>query len=199
MSYITDKLAQIAENVPKVYQAGRNEGIKSQDAYKEGVKSAYDEFWDAYQNNGKPILGAESYFGSEGWNDANFKPKYSMGSFTRADNFFRTSKITNIKKCLEDAGVVFDFSKNKNFQYTFAYCKTTELPVIDMSQATNMNYTFYYDESLVSIDKLILPNNSTAYSQMFYRCTSLVNLPVEGTIAANGLDLQWSTKTENQS
>ena len=36
---IAEKLTAIAENVPKVYEAGQ--------------KSEYDRFWDAYQNNGK--------------------------------------------------------------------------------------------------------------------------------------------------
>ena len=36
---IAEKLTTVAENVPKVYEAGK--------------KAEYDAFWDKYQNNGK--------------------------------------------------------------------------------------------------------------------------------------------------
>lgn len=63
---IAEKLTKVAENVPKVYEAGQEAG----------KKTAYDEFWDAFQQNGKrrDYRGA---FGS-GWTNDLFKPKYPI-------------------------------------------------------------------------------------------------------------------------
>lgn len=65
---IADKLTTIAENVPKVYDAGK--------------KSQYDEFWDAYQNYGNRTVYAYRFAGN--WASALFRPKYPIK--LRADN-----------------------------------------------------------------------------------------------------------------
>jgi hypothetical protein len=93
---VAEKLTTIAENMPKVYEAGQ--------------KSEYDRFWDSYQYNGGAIYYPYSFAGF-GWRDETFKPKYNVAPVGYAEGMFRQMRITNLKRCLEKANVTLDLSK----------------------------------------------------------------------------------------
>jgi hypothetical protein len=86
---IEEKLTAIAANTPRVYEAGKAEGIA------EGRKSAYDEFWDTFQGNGDRYLYWGAFAGS-GWDDVTFKPKYPFVCVTTHNYMFYLCKITYI-------------------------------------------------------------------------------------------------------
>ena len=96
---IANKLTKIAENVPKVYEAGQ--------------KSEYDRFWDAYQNNGEAMDYSYSFSGIN-WDDDCYNPKYLI-KCTTCINMFRNSIIT-------DAKVDIDLSEG-NGTYVLANCR----------------------------------------------------------------------------
>ena len=58
---IADKLTTVAENVPKVYEAGR--------------KAEYDAEWDERQEYGNRI-DHRYFFAGNGWTSYTFNPKY---------------------------------------------------------------------------------------------------------------------------
>ena len=68
-----DSMGQIQyldENIPNVYK-GVADGVA------DGRQAEYDEFWDAFQQNGNRT---DYHFGfaGKGWRDETFKPKYDI-------------------------------------------------------------------------------------------------------------------------
>ena len=47
---LEQKAKLAAENMPKVYDSAYNQGFKK--GIEQGKQAEYDEFWDAYQDNG---------------------------------------------------------------------------------------------------------------------------------------------------
>lgn len=86
---ISKKLSTIAENVPKVYDAG----------VEVGKKAEYDAFWDVYQNYGK--RSHYMYGFAYAWfNDETYNPKYPItpnGSAGLQYMFFWNDKVTDTK------------------------------------------------------------------------------------------------------
>lgn len=78
-----------------------------------GGKSWYDEFWDAYQQNGNRTGYAQAFYNS--WNDITFKPKYDIICLGNSYGVFGSSKMTAINK-------VIDISQATNIQTFFIYC-----------------------------------------------------------------------------
>ena len=87
---VADKLTTVAENVPKVFEAGK--------------QAEYDRFWDILQNKGEP---ANYYYkfsyssATYGWTDDNYNPKYPIvcGKGTTAGMalFYSNKAITDTK------------------------------------------------------------------------------------------------------
>ena len=89
---IADKLKQISDNVPKVFEAGKT--------------SEYDAFWDAFQfdtTSSKPRTQYNYAFYQIGWSDINYKPKY-VPEINYAVGMFSYNNVT-------DTLVPFDFTK----------------------------------------------------------------------------------------
>ena len=184
---IAEKLTTVAENVPKVYGAGEEAG----------KKTAYDEFWDSYQENGTRINYIAG-FGGEGWTNKTFKPKYDITP-EYADNLFQSSRITNLKQALIDCGVKLDMSGTKQSQYFLRSAQITVLPEIDTTSMKNINSLFAYAANLTTITKLILKDDgSQVASNAFNGATKLVTMIVEGTIGQN-FDLSPCTKLSKES
>ena len=105
---ISEKLATIAENQQRVFDAGRNSGGGGGDydsgyndgysngydsgfnegydggyfsGYDEGQTAEYDRFWDNYQQNGNKTDYLYGFAGGS-WNRDNFRPKYDMHAIT---------------------------------------------------------------------------------------------------------------------
>lgn len=86
---IAEKLATIAENEQRVYDAGK--------------KSEYDAFWDNFQANG-----TRKYYGfafAYSWNDVNYKPKYPFIGIKTANNMFYNSTITDTLVDIDVSGI----------------------------------------------------------------------------------------------
>lgn len=176
---IAEKLTTVAENVPKVYEAGQ--------------KTEYDRFWDSFQVEGKRTYYTYGFPG-HGWKDSTFKPKYDIKVEGTARGMFRQSRITNMKYCLESAGVTLDLSKATNGAELFGYSDNlTTIPKINLSSiGSNSTYLFQSCGKLQTIEELTISETVTFVSSSFNGCTSLTHLIMTGTLATNGLDLHWS-------
>ena len=162
---ISDKLATIAENIPKVYNAGKSQGYDEgynagkgesnyEEAYDAGQQAEYDRFWDAYQSSGS----AKNYvyaFAGQCWTDKTYNPKYPIVVRDNASNLFAYSKMTDTKVDvnLTRSGVTVSgvFSNSK----------------------------------LITIKKVIVSENTKALTSAFTSCADLENLTFEGIFAKN--------------
>lgn len=135
------------------------------EVYEAGKKSEYDAFWDAFQQNGERTNYNRAF--AYGWSDATFRPKYDIAPSV-ADSLFYYNKVTDIKKCLDEAGITIDFSGISGTINSglFGYSETKTLPVLDFSNATDLNYTFSNTPKLESIEMLIV-NENTMFSGTF--------------------------------
>ena len=192
-----EKLIQIAENEPRVYQAGIEEGVE------QGRKAEYDAFWDDYQQNGERVNYNYGFY-NKGWADASFKPKYNIIP-TRANQMFAESYISDLVGILENCGVTLDLSQATNIYMTFYWClNLTRVPVVDTRACTNDSQTFTYlfgsDANLISIEKLILKDDgSQPFANTFSGCYKLQEIRIEGTIGQNGFNVSPCTKLSKAS
>lgn len=114
---IADKLATIAENIPKVYQAGydkgKAEGGNTEDAYNEGYESGYrdglsdidgetyaDKFWNGVIASCEAKSYAYLYLGP-GWNDFNSIPTTKFIAKTRGAFTYMFAGLNSIKNSME--------------------------------------------------------------------------------------------------
>lgn len=180
------------------YNEGKTDGIA--EGVDIGRKAEYDEFWDAFQNNGKRY-NYQYAFANEGWNDTTFAPKYDivLGNGYTGSNMFQLTAITNITEALERHGVILDTSKCGVFSSMFHSAKSVRLPVLDFSStheyasANPLSYTFYSCLA-ETIDKIVINEQTLFANTTFNGCANLKNIVFEGTLGQNGLNLQWSTK-----
>lgn len=172
----------IAENVPKVYEAGQ--------------KSEYDRFWDAYQHNGNRTNYQSAFYR---WVDECFYPKYDIKPSTGiATQLFAYCTVSNIKQRLIDCNVILDLSKATSTNSIFSGAYTEEVPEIDLSSSTNASYLFEACKC-VTVDKLTLPESGNInLNNAFISANYLENIIIAGTIGVS-VNLQWSTKLSAKS
>lgn len=189
------KLVTIAENMHKLYDAGK--------------QAEHDAFWDAYQNKGNyedTSFTSERMFSFARWTDANFYPKYDVKAYAgnnyNAYYFLANTRISNLSQRLRDCGVVLDLSKGQNCNEAFAWSsELTHIPTVSLVSATLIRYIFAGCPKLVEIEKLILPTDRLfdAIDNCFNNDVALQSITIEGTIMQNGFDWKWSTKLNKPS
>ena len=181
---IAEKLTKIAENVPKVYEAGK--------------KADYDAFWDAYQQSGNRVL-YDFAFAGNGWNDNTFKPKYDIIPSWNIVNMFYKSAITDLDALLKKCGVTLDISNNGNYGDVFNGGAFTVLPEIEFgASAWSIWGTFADCKALHTIKKLTFNeaiDSSRNFDDIFANDTSLANVEFAGVLKGN-INFQWCPLTK---
>lgn len=190
---IAEQLQTIADNVPKVYQAGYDDGAAAgggggggyDQGYEAGKQAEYDAFWDAFQDNGNRSSYGSAFMGLY-WNNINFRPKYSMAvsSHGCGSMFESCGYEGDLVELCEKQGITIDFSNGVEFQKTFYGTKFTRIGVIDARKATRFYYVFNYSSNLKTIDKIISAE-TTPYSIAFGGLGSLEEIRFEGTIGVS--------------
>lgn len=177
---IADKLTTIAENMQRVYDAGKAASGGEGDSF-------YDTFWDAYQSNGNKV-DYDRAFNSSAWKDASFQPKYDIKP-TRALETFAHSGIKTSEYLKK-----LDFSQCVYCGSTFASSQIEELGVIDISSVVSgWGFTGMFTNAtkLRKIERFVFPKDSkTAYNYPFQGCVSLTDITIGGTIYKT-LSFQW--------
>lgn len=185
---IAEKLQTIAENVPKVYNAGYEKG-KSEG----GTDTHYDTFWDSYQDNGNRTDYFHAFSG-QGWNDETFNPKYPMKP-VNAESMFGWSGISKIE-CGE--GKAIDFVNCTNLYDCFrSMANLTEVGDINGANITSMNICFQDCRKLVKIGTITV-NEKTTFTNIFNLCISLTTVKFKGTIGKK-IDLGYSALLSKES
>lgn len=172
--------------------------VNTPDRYEEGKKAEYDAFWDAYQNKGARTNYGTSFSGN-GWTKETFRPKYDI-VVSEGYMMFRYHNQDNepydLAEHLETLGVKLRLSYAS--QYMFSYANVSRIPPLDFTVGLKAMQQTFSGCKAVTIDKLKV-NASTTYESPFSSMSKLQNLTIEGTIAKNGLNLQWSTKLSKAS
>lgn len=117
---VAQKLVTVADNVPKVYEAGK--------------QAQYDRFWNIYQENGEKQFYSYAFYY---WPNDAYNPKYPIycnGSNT-ANQTFRYSKILDTKV---DITIHSD-----NSTYVFANSKIQNIRKLKVGSATTFVNWFY--------------------------------------------------------
>lgn len=178
------------------YAKGKVEGVK------EGKKAEWDAFWDEYQSKGSRVDYTTAFAGNN-WTLSTFKPKYNIQA-TTAYMIFRYfnsngESPVHLDEYLKSIGIVLDFSRSVSMQYAFAHSKIASVGTIDISNAGAMTSNMFDGTStLVSIGKLIV-NEKNSFNAFFNNAVSLTNIVIEGVIAKNGFNVQWSEKLTHDS
>ena len=160
------------------------------EVYEAGKQTAYDGFWDVYQDNGNRT-DFQFAFGGKGWNDSTFKPKHSI-QITAAREMFNGCKITNLKSILDMQNVTFDFSKCTDFTLFLSNSDITHFGVLDCTAIKNVGYLLYEAKKLVYLEKLIIAadGSQTFTDQTFGGAIALKDIIVEGVFGSSVKMLQ---------
>lgn len=151
------------ENMPDViqrlYDYAYNEGygVSYGDGIGKGREDLYNEFWDAFQDNGTKTNYVNAFSGS-GWKDSNYNPKYPITATNHAGSMFTyCSNITSTKVAI----------------------------IIDNIAANTM--VFFNCKALKTIPSLKVTDKVNGYSDWFYNCNALeeINFTEDSVIKAN--------------
>lgn len=155
---IAEKLTTIAENVQRVFEAGKEEGfdkgyIDGLAAGEENGKLAeYDRFWDAYQNSGAKKSYIQAFSARGCWTMDIYNPKYPILATSCESLFTNGTWLTD---------TLVPISMTGTLNYAFSWC--TELETI-------MNLTVA---------------KGTTYTNTFNGCSKLENITFGGSIGKN--------------
>ena len=160
-----DKLKKIAENEPKVYEAGYNMGLADRET------DANNFFWDRYQHYGNRNSYSYAFFGT-GWNEYTYNPQYKIYTEPEADRaryMFAWSSIVDTKVPIEiNSGITSSGSPFVE-ECIFLGCKL-----------------------LTTIRELYINDYKATYTRWFEGCENLTNITIKGQIKNNGFDIHWS-------
>lgn len=219
-SPIAEKLVEVANNVPKVFEAGKQQGHgegyesgynagleegKELGGYNEGFEAGktvgkqeeYDTFWDGFQNHGGEAHSYQRAFAGYGWNDNTFKPKYNLvfaQGYTGNEAFW-DNHTTNIAEVLENRGLIINTTLCGSATGMFQLSQTVRIPELNFAHAMDYNsnglYMTFQKAKVETIDKLIVPEN-LKYVNAFKECANLKNIAFDGVIGQD-INFQWST------
>ena len=166
---IANKLVRVAENVPKVYEAGKRAGS--------------DEVWDAIQANGNRTNYRSAFLT---WETPEYiTPKYTIRTSTMYETF-------NSCRALKELPPV-EFTVDKlTFYSCFTACRALTEIVMDIKadeSSASLSGTFNTCTALQTINKIIV-TEAVKYTNTFNYCNSLVDLIFEGVIG-NNMDLSY--------
>ena len=158
-------LDDMAENIPKVYEAGQN------------------EMWDCLTNYGNKVNYNYAFFN---WGGEYIRPNRKIipiSATSASSTFNRAIKLKKIE------AEYFDFSQKKRgasvaqgFYYTMYECgELEEVEDIGMQADAGYTATFANDSKLHTIAK-IRSDEETTFSSAFSYCNELVNVGFEGVI-----------------
>ena len=173
---IAEKLTTLAENVPKVYEAGQ--------------QAEYDKFWDVFQENGKRTDYYVGFYGAY-WNNDNFKPKYPLKP-TSLNNTFSNSKISGdfTELCeLDTSNCTILSSAFTGMTYL------TKLGVLNCRKIEAASVSIASCPSLHTVEKIIFPDTGTKRIANFNGCTSLANIVIEGKMGGGSISFSVSPLT----
>lgn len=196
---VADKLKHVAENMQKVYEAGKAAGGYT-DGYDAGRKFEHDRFWDEITANGTRTFYERAF---QHWNMEYIRPKRKIvPSGCRSMNMFSDNNSLKMveKKYFDLSHVTVSQGgeSSSNLYAIFYSCPNLEV-VEDIGMPAGGYYmTFNRCYKLHTIEVMRVVEQSEFVSVFTY-CSELVNLTIEGTIGKNGFNVSPCTKLSHDS
>ena len=162
------KLANIAENEPKVYEAGKD--------------AAMQRYWDIRQDYGK-LKDYRSMFGNE--TEETFSPRYDIRPADMERMFYCNQRMPlDLVAHLEKLGVVLDTSNCTNMNSAFGFTQFTRLGVIDFRKCGNKTQgTFSDSQGIRTIELIIVSDDGTqTFSGTYNYLRKLVEIRFQGAM-----------------
>ena len=156
----------------------------------------YNEFWDAYQQEGERTSYDYCFYGYS-WTEETVKPKYDICP-TSAQSMFQNSKIVDIKKLFEDLGIKVDFSKATYIANLFQGAKAQFVFPLDCSSLKSFEAVFRNNYDIKEVNILNLRSDCSISSTAFAQCKALETLNISGSLNSN-LYLKESLLLSNES
>lgn len=157
---IAEKLTTVAENVPKVYEAGQ--------------KAEYDRFWDIFQENGKRT-NYTSAFCYGGWTDDTYNPKYTIRPTSCNQMFIGAAYLTDTKV---DIDLTHSGGTQKFTIFSSAkQLKTVRKLIVDESNNAHLEKAFMNCTSLenITFEGVVAGNIDLQWSTKLSK-TSITNI-----------------------
>lgn len=177
---------------------------KIADVYDAGKQSAYDAFWDAFQQNGTRTKYCAS-FGC-GWTADTFRPKYKMYPTSAYMMFWNNMgeyiTVEDFDAFCKENNIVLDFSQCTNATYALASLHAKRFGVLNFEKCTAMSNLFYshnWGGGVETIDELKSSETTVFHSSTFEHATNLTNLTISNVIANNGFNVSKCTKLTHKS
>ena len=187
---LADKLTTIAENMPKVYEAGKDKILS--------------DMWETIQQGGDRT---DYEYAFRRWKLSKdiFKPKYDIRPTGSCRYLFQYTEgepldLIEIEK---ECGIVFDFSGATTLAGLLQHAMVSTINIIDGGNSLSINYIFspsrvtYYNV-IKRINKLIV-NASTTYTNSFDKAYGIEHCVFEGVIGQSGLDTSACTLLDKES
>lgn len=172
---IAEKLATIAENMQKVFAAGK--------------QTEYDDFWDSLQFKGNR-WDYNRAFSNSCWNEKTFKPKYSLHCASCEEMFMKFNHDATFGAVdLSELDITTD--KSVSFKYMFWNANVSHIPSLDMRNASDSIYNAFswsqtaFESPLVSIDEIKIIQGIQFSKECFYRQKNLRKLILSGVLSTS--------------
>jgi len=161
--------------------------------YTAGQQDRESAFWDAIQDSGNRTDYRYAFFHT---GFTHIDPKWDIRA-TNGDSIFCVcAKLESVN------WEKVDLSAASSLYSAFAYCSNlTEVDTdlcVPNGTATLLNSVFRNCTALQRVKK-ITAHPSAVWKNSFDNCTALTHIIFDGTIGANGLNLQWSTELDRES
>lgn len=188
---IAEKQKTIAENEQRVYKAGYEKGKAEgggggyDEGYADGQQAEHDRFWGAYCTTRN--TDCDYMFAGSHWNKNTFTPPAVTLTPKRAMYMFSRVNIQgDLVAICEQFGFVLVFSNCAMISSMFANAMgITRVGVMDFRSAKSESDTVFINASgLVTIDKLLVGENTKRYNNWFSGTTALENITIEGAICS---------------
>lgn len=165
---IAEKLTTVAENVPKVYEAGQE------------VKNR--AWWDVVTANNTKTGYTYGFAYMDFSHVGGFNPPYKITAKGYSTNMFE--RVTGIDKITAEQ---LDVSQCTTLQYMFNSAGIGEIELIDTRGATNLSAMLNENSATHTVGKIILKSDGsqTISNSSFYSAYGLKNITFEGVIGQN--------------
>ena len=194
---IADKLKTIAENEPKVFEAGK--------------QSEYDRFWDNFQQNGNRT-NYNIAFGGQ-WKPEIWKPKYPIRPKSAYMMFFSNMgeylTIPDFVEYCRENNIIFDLSNvQSSCLYALAGLHTNHHGILDFrcnsdkTKTVNLGYLFYSHGSetgIKIIDEFMSSERTIYATNTFQNAIYLEEVKFSGVISSDNFNVSYCTKLTHES
>ena len=181
---IAEKLTKVADNVTKVFDAGKDAGKDEE----------HRSFWEVIEELNNQKSPSFAYAFARIFDGRNFKPTVMIKPATCTSMFYVVTNATNPMDFVElaERGVGVDFSQCTDVSTTFYQNNSiVRLPIVDLRSASSAYGFANGARNLWYIEKMILKDGGTqTFVNTFTNANSLSHIRFEGTI---GRDISFAS------